>query len=207
MRNIAIAVAILIAGATGASAQQKPAADTAKVDADIAKAFPTAPADWKSRFEQDETTKECSINENSPPKPVAEAIGKREKARIEYPADGGLMGDWQSGEKLAQSGYGLRFTDYPARQTNGGNCYACHQMTRQEVSYGTLGPSLLAYGKNRQFGEPDIKAAYDKIYDSHAAFPCSNMPRFGTNKILTIEQIKDLVALLMSPESPVNTGQ
>ena len=113
MRNIAIAVAILIAGATGASAQQKPAADTAKVDADIAKAFPTAPADWKSRFEQDETTKECSINENSPPKPVAEAIGKREKARIEYPADGGLMGDWQSGEKLAQSGYGLRLPTIP----------------------------------------------------------------------------------------------
>ena len=30
------------------------------------------------------------------------------------------------------------------------------------------------------------------------------MPRFGTNKILTIEQIKDVVALLMSPDSPVN---
>ena len=30
------------------------------------------------------------------------------------------------------------------------------------------------------------------------------MPRFGTNKILTIEQIKDLVALLMSADSPVN---
>ena len=30
------------------------------------------------------------------------------------------------------------------------------------------------------------------------------MPRFGANKILTIEQIKDLVALLMSPDSPVN---
>ena len=52
---------------------------------------------------------------------------------------------------IAQSGYGLRFTDYPPRSANGGNCYACHQMTRQEVSYGTLGPSLLAYGKNPQF--------------------------------------------------------
>ena len=32
---------------------------------------------------------------------------------------------------LAQSGYGLRFTDYPAaRRPNGGNCYACHQMTK-----------------------------------------------------------------------------
>jgi sulfur-oxidizing protein SoxX len=30
------------------------------------------------------------------------------------------------------------------------------------------------------------------------------MPRFGSNGILTIEQIKDLVALLMSPESLVN---
>jgi sulfur-oxidizing protein SoxX len=33
------------------------------------------------------------------------------------------------------------------------------------------------------------------------------MPRFGTNEVLTIEQIKDAVALLMDPESPVNKGQ
>ncbi len=44
MRNIAIAIALLIAAATNASAQQKPAIDTAKIDADIVKAFPTAPA-------------------------------------------------------------------------------------------------------------------------------------------------------------------
>ena len=30
------------------------------------------------------------------------------------------------------------------------------------------------------------------------------MPRFGANKVLDIEQIKDLVALLMSADSPVN---
>jgi sulfur-oxidizing protein SoxX len=30
------------------------------------------------------------------------------------------------------------------------------------------------------------------------------MPRFGSNKVLTIDQIKDLVALLMSKDSPVN---
>jgi sulfur-oxidizing protein SoxX len=33
------------------------------------------------------------------------------------------------------------------------------------------------------------------------------MPRFGTNEILTVEQVKDLVALLMDPQSPVNSGQ
>ena len=201
IRNVAI---LLIAGTIGASAQQKPAVDTAKIDAAIAAAFPTAPADWKARFDQDETMKACSLHENSPPKAVAETIATREKARIEYPADGKLLGDWASGEKLAQSGYGLRFTDYPARQVNGGNCYACHQLTKAEVSYGTIGPSLLNYGKIRNFSEADTKAAYEKVYNAQAAYPCSNMPRFGTNKVLTIDQIKDLVALVMSPDSPVN---
>ena len=73
-----------------------------------------------------------------------------------------------------------------------GNCYACHQMTKQEVSYGTLGPTLLGYGKLRNFGTAETKAAYEKIYNSQAALACSNMPRFGANKILDIEQIKDL---------------
>ena len=42
-----------------------------------------------------------------------------------------------------------------------------------------------------------MKAVYERIYDPQAAFACANMPRFGANKVLTIEQIKDLVALLM----------
>jgi len=201
MRNIA---ALLIAGTVGASAQQKPAVDAAKIDAAIVAAFPTAPADWKPRFEQDETMKACSLHENAPPKPVAAAIATREKARIEYPPDGKLLGDWTTGEKLAQSGYGLRFTDYPARQVTGGNCYACHQLTKAEVSYGTIGPSLLNYGKIRNFSAAGTKAAYEKIYDAQATYPCSNMPRFGANKVLTVNQIKDLVALVMSPNSPVN---
>ena len=198
------AALFLLWSATAALAQQPPAVDPARADAAIKSAFPTAPADWQSRLVPDETMRQCSAHRNSPPGAVAAAIRQREKVTIVYPTDGKLLGDWKKGETIAQSGYGLRFTDYPPRSANGGNCYACHQMTTQEVSYGTLGPSLLAYGKNRQFSEPDSKAAYDKIYDSHAAFPCSNMPRFGTNKILTIEQIKDLVALLMSPDSPVN---
>jgi sulfur-oxidizing protein SoxX len=101
----------------------------------------------------------------------------------------------------------LRFTDYPARQQNGGNCYACHQITKSEVSFGTLGPSLGNYGKIRDFDPADAKALYEKIYNSNAVFACSTMPRFGANKILTIEQIKDIVALLMAKDSPVNTGK
>jgi sulfur-oxidizing protein SoxX len=201
-KTVISAVALLLAATSGAFAQQK--VDRAKVDAEIVTGFPAAPADWKPRFEQDETMQQCSAHENLPPKAIGDAIEKREKARIEYPADGKLMGDWKAGEKLAQSGYGLRFTDYPPRTVNGGNCYACHQLTKAEVSFGTIGPSLLNYGKIRKFSEADTKAVYEKIYNAQASFPCSNMPRFGSNKVLTMDQIKDLVALVMSPESPVN---
>jgi len=201
----ASALSLLVAlVAAPAIAQQAPAVDPARADTTIKSAFPTAPADWQSRLVPDETLRLCSAHRNRPPRPVAEAIQQREKATIVYPPDGKLMGDWQKGESIAQSGYGLRFTDYPARNPNGGNCYACHQMTKEEVSYGTLGPSLLGYGKLRTFGEAETKAAYDKIYNSQAALACSNMPRFGTNKVLTVDQIKDLTALLMSRDSPVN---
>jgi sulfur-oxidizing protein SoxX len=202
--RIAFTIAtVLLAGITSASAQQ-PAADPARVNAAIRAAFPTAPADWQGRLVQDETMKQCSIHENRPPIAVADEIQKRERATIQYPADGKLMGDWKMGEAIAQSGYGLRFTDYPPRGPNGGNCYACHQLTRTEVSFGTIGPSLLNYGKVRNFSEADTRAVYDRIYNAQAAYPCSNMPRFGSHKVLTIDQIKDLVGLVMSPESPVN---
>jgi sulfur-oxidizing protein SoxX len=204
MQRISATFLLVAFCAAPAWAQQAPAVDAARADAVIKSAFPTAPADWQPRLTPDETMRQCSIHRNNPPRPVAEAIQQRERATIAYPPDGKLAGDWQKGERLAQSGYGLRFTDYPARNPNGGNCYACHQMTKQEVSYGTLGPTLLGYGRLRNFGEAETKAAYEKIYNSQAALACSNMPRFGANKILTVDQIQDLVALLMSRDSPVN---
>ncbi|MET0277607.1 MAG: sulfur oxidation c-type cytochrome SoxX [Pseudorhodoplanes sp.] len=201
-----LALVLAVAGLTSGVvlAQQKPAVSPEKVEAAIKAAFPGAPEQFIPRLTQDETMKECSETRNNPSKPVAEAIQKREAATIVYPADGKFLGDWKAGERLAQSGYGLRFTDYPARNPNGGNCYACHQISKAELSYGTLGPSLLQYGKLRNFSEADAKAVYEKIYNSQAVLPCSNMPRFGSNKVLTVEQIKDAVALLMSPDSPVN---
>jgi sulfur-oxidizing protein SoxX len=204
MKTLITAATLLFVAAMPLATQAQPAIDSAKVDAMIAAAFTTAPADWRPRLDQDETMKQCSMHHNLPPKAVGDAIMAREKARIEYPADGQLIGDWKKGEAVAQSGYGLRFTDYPQRQPIGGNCYACHQLTKAEVSYGTIGPSLLNYGKTRNFGQAETKAVYDKIYNAQASYPCSNMPRLGANKVLTIEQIKDAVALVMSPDSPVN---
>ena len=181
-----------------------PCAEPITPDAALRAAFVRAPAEWAGRIDGDATMQACSASGNSPAAAAAKVIAAREKASIKYPPDGRLLGDWKKGERIAQSGYGLRFTDYPATNPNGGNCYACHQMTRTEVSYGTIGPSLLDYGRARKFSAADTKAAYEKIYNSHAAFPCSLMPRFGANGVLSIEQIQDLTALLMSPESPVN---
>lgn len=200
---------ILAAAAFGASLStaalaQDAAPSKAEVDAVIEAAFPGIDADWAARLTPDETMEQCNAFGNNPPDDVFEEILARAEGTIVYPEDGVLMGSWENGEKLAQSGYGMRFSDYPPRRENGGNCYACHQLTPQEISYGTLGPSLLGYGKLRDFSEEAVKAAYEKIYNPHMAFPCSMMPRFGANGVLTMDQIKDIVALLMDPKSPVN---
>ncbi len=197
---LAALAALLVAPATA----QETKIDPLHADVLMTFAFSQAPKDWANRVTQDETLKVCSAKRNAPSTVEADKIMAAAKATIKYPEDGKLMGDWKKGEGWAQSGYGQRFTDYPATRPNGGNCYACHQMTQAELSYGTVGPSLREYGKIRKYAEADVKAVYDKIYNAHASFPCSLMPRFGSNTVLTIDQIKDLVALVMSPDSPVN---
>lgn len=198
---IAGAIALILPHGTS-DAADKPSA--AAVDAVLATGWTKSKDEWKKRLEQDATLKVCSATRNQPDKDLSAEIVEAAKASVKYPEDGKLTGDWKEGEKIAQSGYGLRFTDYPAARPTGGNCYACHQIDKKEVSYGTLGPSLHNYGKLRDFKPEAVKAAYEKIYNPHIAFPCTNMPRFGSNEVLTIEQIKHLVALLMDPESPVN---
>lgn len=157
------------------------------------------------RINQDETQKLCSrTNDSGPlPKATAEKIEQAQLATIKYPVDGKLMGDWKAGEKIAQSGVGKQFSDDP-RQPSGGNCYACHQLSKQEVAYGTIGPSLYQYGKRRGSSMEIQKYTFGKVYNAEAFFACSNMPRFGQHGILAEQQIKDVVALLLDPTSPVN---
>ena len=154
---------------------------------------------------QDETQAVCSKYSQGVPRDVAAAIEKSQQATIKYPASGKLVGDWREGEKIAQDGWGLRFTDtgQPDRK-NGGNCYACHQLALQELSYGTLGPSLYQFGKLRGYTDEMRKYAYGKVYNAQAYNACSSMPRLGHNGVLTEQQIADVVALLMDPDSPVN---
>jgi sulfur-oxidizing protein SoxX len=205
--RIALApAAILAAGFANAQTAPKPSAggvDPAVMEAYIKSTWKKVPAGWESRIAQDETQKVCSQYRDNPPDAEFAKILAREKATVVSPADGNVMGDWRRGEKIAQSGFGERFSDKPGT-VNGGNCYACHQMAKEELSFGTLGPSLLEYGKIRKFSAEDAKLVYARVYNSQSAQPCSLMPRFGYHKFLSEQQIKDVVAYLMSPDSPVN---
>ena len=137
------------------------------------------------------------------PTEVAQRIEKENLASITWPADGKYLGSWQNGEKIAQEGRGMQYSDDPA-SPSGANCYACHQLAPQELSYGTIGPSLYQFAKLRGYGVEIQKYAYGKVFNSEAYNACTTMPRFGHSKILTEQQVKDVVALLMDPASPVN---
>jgi sulfur-oxidizing protein SoxX len=141
---------------------------------------------------------------------VASEIEARNMKTIKAPSDGKYLGDFNEGEKVAQSGAGKTWTDN-ADSANGGNCYNCHQISKEELSYGTLGPSLYNYGKIRGVANPNspeskpiVEYTWGKLQNARAYNACSNMPRFGHKGILTEVQIKNVMALLLDPASPVN---
>ncbi len=156
-----------------------------------------------SRLEQDDVQRFCSRRDWARDKAGIRALQEQQRALIRYPSGATLMGEWRRGEQIAQTGVGMQYSDDP-KTAAGGNCYACHQLSAEEVSYGTIGPSLRNYGRRHGTDLQAQRAAYGKIYDSEAFAACSNMPRFGQHGILTEQQIKDLVALLLDPQSPVN---
>jgi sulfur-oxidizing protein SoxX len=164
-------------------------------------------------LDTDETNLLCSAADVAG-KPLDEETAKRLEAQnlktVRWPSDGKFLGDWKEGEKLAQSGRGLTWTD-DAKTVNGGNCYNCHQMDPKEISYGTIGPSLYNYAKLRGVTDPAspqarpiVEYTWGKIWNSKAYNACSNMPRAGHMGILTEGQVRHIVALLLDPKSPVN---
>lgn len=209
MKHSLIALALITFAPLPALAQSKPAGDiTAQAEQIFRGSFrEDNPSYWMKRLDQDETMRLCSQFKDHPPPKARRKIEKAEMASIRYPVDGKLIGDWKEGEKLAAVGTGGHIgfiqPDPPGR-VRGGNCYACHQLAKKEVAYGTIGPSLQHFGKLRGNTEQIVKYTYDKIYNSNAFNACTNMPRFGLHNWLTPEQITHIVAFLVDPESPVN---
>ena len=165
------------------------------------------------RLKQDEANRLCSEADVAG-KPLDEKMAKvveeASMKTVKWPSDGKYLGDWKVGEKVAQSGRGLSWSD-KASDENGGNCYNCHQISKEEISFGTIGPSLYNYGKLRGVTDPNspatmeiVKYTWGKMWNARAYSACSQMPRFGHNAILNEQQIKDVMALLLDPASPVN---
>ncbi len=183
---------------------------TAQAEDDRAKAVTMMKRDFHARsiagmdrLNEDGLQALCNRSQNQPPKPIAERLQQDQLADIKYPADGKYLGDWKSGEKIAQNGRGMTWSDGGAG-ANGGSCYNCHQIGPNETSFGNIGNSLRQFGKTRGNSPQVQKYVYGKIFNAKAFNLCSNMPRFGQSGTLTEEQIKDLVALLLDPNSPVN---
>ena len=205
-----IAAAIVLAGcSTGMSS-----ADYDKLAAEVTKAsFQDKNLVKVDRLIQDENMALCSAAEVAG-KPLDEkttkAIEDAAMKTIKWPADGKFLGDWKKGEAVAQSGRGSTWSD-GANVVNGGNCYNCHQIDKKEISYGTIGPSLYNYGKLRGVSDPTAEASkaiveytWGKLWNSQAYNACSHMPRAGHKGILSEAQLKDIMALLLDPKSPVN---
>ena len=163
------------------------------------------------RLDLDASNKACS---DAMGKPLADSLAKSiEEANlktVKFPADGKLIGNWAEGEKIAQNGRGLTWSDKPG-EANGGSCYNCHQISKAELSFGSIGPSLYNYGKLRGVADPAAEASkpivdytWGKLWNAKAYAACSDMPRFGHANILSEAQLKDLMALLLDPNSPVN---
>lgn len=154
------------------------------------------------RLDQDVVQQVCTRAHDKPPADVAKAIESDQLAAIPVPS-GSLMGNWKNGAKTAWSGRGMQWNEDP-KKPSGGGCYNCHEISAQRTSFGTIGPSLKAFGKKRGHGADAQRYVYTKIYNAKAYNLCSNMPRFGTTGTLTEQQIKDLVAYLLDPNSPNN---
>ena len=204
------AVAMTMAACTSSPSS----ADFDKMTAEVVKAsFQDRGIAKLDRLVQDDANRECAAADVAG-KPidekVAKAIEAAEMKTIKWPSDGKFLGDWKEGERIAQSGRGLTWTD-DEKTANGGNCYNCHQISKEELSFGTLGPSLYNYGKLRGVTDPNSEAAkaiveytWGKMWNSRAYNACSQMPRAGHKGILTEQQIQHVMALLLDPKSPVN---
>jgi L-cysteine S-thiosulfotransferase len=154
------------------------------------------------RVVQDGVQRVCTETHNQPPAELAKRLEADQMKTIALP-QGSLIGDWKSGERIAQNGRGLQWSDAPGTP-NGGSCYNCHQLSPKEISFGTIGPSLAGFGAKRGSGPEVQRYVYGKIYNAKAYNVCSPMPRLGYSGTLTEQQIKDLVGLLLDPASPVH---
>ena len=71
-----------------------------------------------------------------------------------------------------------------------GNCVACHVLPDQPG--GSVGPSLADYAQRNL----SLDYTYQRIWDNRLFSPSAHMPIYGTNSVLTEEEIRDIMAYI-----------
>lgn len=153
-------------------AQDKPAKGPAPLEMDN----PAAPSPWKRYGNWPQTDwKEFNTLRTlaSPPPAKFQKIDKL------------VQGDPEKGKKLV------------ADRSRGGSCLACHVLPGATLP-GNVAPDLSAVGS---WGRTD-EYLFDYIYDPRSVNPNSIMPPWGTHKIFTPDEIKDIVAYLNTLKGP-----
>jgi sulfur-oxidizing protein SoxX len=205
---IGTALTVLLAGCAMAPSSQAVEEATAQV---LKGSFRDQGIARLDRLKLDASNQACSEAAGKPlDEKLAKAIEEANLKTVKFPSDGKFIGNWSEGEKIAQNGRGLTWSDKPG-ETNGGSCYNCHQISKAELSFGSIGPSLYNYGRLRGVSDPAAAASkpiveytWGKLWNAKAYNACSDMPRFGHAAILGEQQIRDVMALLLDPQSPVN---
>jgi sulfur-oxidizing protein SoxA len=101
--------------------------------------------------------------------------------------DGPIAGDAKNGEKLAFD------------RSRGGSCVACHIMGPTTPSLpGDVGPDLSLIGAAGRTDE----WLFNYVYDPRGVNPVSVMPPWGTHKLFSVDEIKDIVAFLKTLKEP-----
>ncbi|MFN3545744.1 MAG: sulfur oxidation c-type cytochrome SoxX [Thiobacillus sp.] len=101
---------------------------------------------------------------------------KPEKVELQGP----LNGNAENGKKLAMN-------------TQRGNCWACHALPG-DAQPGSGGPPLLNVGA---WGYSDAHL-FQQVWDRRVANPSTEMPPYGTNGVLSEQDVRDIVAFLQS---------
>lgn len=109
----------------------------------------------------------------------SEPCSKIPPPKVEKVRFSGALGDPQKGKAIALD---LRW----------GNCIACHALPGHPDG-GNIGPSLADYPKRNMPAD----YTFQRIWDVRAFNPNAFMPIYGTNKVLTEAEIRDVMAFLM----------
>lgn len=203
-----LALTVLLASCATGPSPQDVADATQKVLKSSFRDQGIAKTTW---LDQDASNKNCSEAQGAAlDEKLAKSIEEANLKTVKMPSDGKFIGDWKEGEKIAQNGRGMTWSD-AAGSANGGSCYNCHQVSKEELSFGSIGPSLYNYGKLRGVADPAAAASkpivdytWGKLWNAKAYNACSGMPRFGHAGILSEAQLRHVMALLLDPASPVN---